>query len=200
MSPPVTVGPAIFYAATGTANRPVISGTPRTGKVLTASALTWVGDDGRPPAGLASTFQWFRGNKAIKGATAATYQLKPADLGKPIYARNDAAAPGFETGHATSLATAKVKKGKLPSAKPTITFKGTSAKAGSRLKARTGTWVSKVKFRFQWYVKGHKIRRATRKTYVVPGSMRKKKISVKVFGSKRGYKATVRRSSAVRIR
>lgn len=200
MSPPVTVAPAIFYAATGTANRPVISGTPKTGKVLAASSLSWVGDDGRPPAGLTSTFQWFRGNKSIKGATGATYQLKAADLGKFIYVRNSAAAPGFETGRATSLATSKVKKGKLPSAKPRIKFKGKKAKAGSKLKVKTGTWVSKVTFRFQWYAGGHKIKRATKKTFVVQRSMRKKKITVKVFGSKKGYKATARRSGAVKIR
>lgn len=200
MSAPVTVAPAIFYVATGTANRPVISGKAKTGQVLTASALTWVGDDGRTPAGLASTFQWFRGNKTIKGATGSTYRLKAADLRKFVYVRNNAAAPGFEAGRATSLATARVKKGKLPSAKPRIKFKGKKAKAGSRLKVKTGSWVSKVKFRFQWYANGRKIKRANNKTFVVPRSMRKKKISVKVSGSKPGYKVTARKSGTVRIR
>jgi len=200
MSPPVTVAPAIFYVATGTADRPVISGTARTGKVLTATGLNWIGDDGRSPAGLASTFQWYRGSKAIKGATGGSYQLKAADLGQFIAVRNYAAAPGFETGHSTSDSTARVKKGKLPSSKPRIKFKGKKAKAGSKLKVKTGTWLSKVKFRYQWYANGHKINRATRKTFVVPRSMRKKKIVVKVMGAKKGYKPTARKSGAVRIR
>lgn len=200
MSPAVTVAPAIFYVATGTANRAVISGSARTGKVLTATGLNWVGDDGRPPAGLASTFQWYRGSKAIKGATGASYQLKAADLGQFIAVRNYATAPGFETGRSTSDSTARVKKGKLPSSKPKIKFKGKSAKAGSRLKAKTGTWLSKVRFRYQWYANGHRINRATKKTFVVPRSMRKKKIAVKVVGQKLGYKPTARKSGAVRIR
>jgi hypothetical protein len=200
MSPPVTVAPAIFYVATGTADRTVIYGTARTGKVLTATGLNWVGDDGRPPAGLSSTFQWYRGSKEIKGATGASYQLKAADLGQFIAVRNYAAAPGFETGRSTSDSTARVKKGKLPSSKPKIKFKGKKAKAGSKLKVRTGAWVSKVNFRYQWYVNGHKIKRATKKTFVVPRSMRKKKIAVKVMGAKKGYKPTARKSGAVRIR
>ena len=93
-----------------------------------------------------------------------------------------------------------MKKGKLPSSKPRIKFKGKKAKAGSKLKVKTGTWLSKVKFRYQWYANGHKINRATKKTFVVPRSMRKKKIAVKVMGAKKGYKPTARKSSSVRIR
>jgi hypothetical protein len=200
MSPPVTVAPAIFYVATGTANRTTISGAARTGQVLVATGLNWVGDDGRPPAGLTSTFQWYRGRKQIKGATGASYRLTAADLGQFIAVRNVAAAPGFETGRSTSDSTARVKKGKLPSSKPRIKFKGKKAKAGSRLKVGTGAWLSKVTFRFQWYANGHRIGRATRRTFVVPRSMKRKKIVVKVMGAKRGYKPTARKSGAVRIR
>ena len=200
MSPPVTVARATFYVATGSANRPVISGKARTGKLLTATGLNWVGDDGRTPAGLTSTFQWYRGRKAIKGATAASYRLKAADLGEFIAVRNIAAAPGFENGLAGSDSTSRVKKGKLPSSKPKIKFKGKSAKPGSKLKVKTRAWVSKVKFRFQWYANNNVIKRATKRTFVVPRSLRKKKISVKVMGAKKGYKPAARKSSAVRIR
>lgn len=201
MSPAVKVGPAIFYVSNGSAdNWPVVSGSARTGQVLTTTGLNWVADNGLPPAGLASTFQWFRGSKEIKGATSASYELKPADLGQFIAVRNLASAPGFEQGRATSDSTKRVKKGKLPSAQPKIKFKGKKAKAGSKLKVKTGTWVKKVKFRFQWYANGHKINRANKLTFVVPRSLRKKKIAVKVMGAKKGYKATARKSSAVKIR
>lgn len=200
MSAPVTVAPATFYVVRGTANELVISGKAKTGQVLTTTGLAWIGDDGRPPVGLASTFQWYRGRKAIKGATGSTYQLKAADLGEFVSVRNLASAPGFEQGRASSDSTSRVKKGKLPSSKPRIKFKGKSAKAGKKLKVKTGTWVSKVKFRFQWYAGGRKIRGATKKTFVPPRGLRKKKVTVKVTGSKKGYKSAARKSGKVRIR
>lgn len=200
MSPAVTVPPAKFYIALGAATFPVITGKFRTGQLLTTTGLSWVGDDSRVPAGLTSTFQWYRGRKAIKGATAATYRLKAADLKQYISVANVVAAPGFETADAGSDSGPLVKKGKLPSSKPKIKFKGKKAKVGSRLKAKPGRWVSKVKFRFQWYAGGRKIRGADNKTLQVSRGLRKKKITVKVRGSKKGYKATARKSASVKIR
>lgn len=200
MSAPAKVAPATFYVVRGTANRLAISGKARTGQVLSTTGLAWIGDDGRAPVGLASTFQWYRGSKAIKGATGASYQLKAADLGDRIYVRNLASAPGFDQGRASSDDTSRVKKGKLPSAKPRIKFKGNKAKAGKRLKVKTGTWLSKVKFRFQWYAGGRKIRGANGKVFVPGRGLRKKKVTVKVTGSKRGYKSAARKSGAVKIK
>ena len=93
-----------------------------------------------------------------------------------------------------------MKKGKIPSAKPRIKFKGNKAKAGKRLKAKTGTWLSKVKFRFQWYAGGRKIRGANNKVFVPGRGLRKKKVTVKVTGSKKGYKSASRKSGAVKIK
>jgi hypothetical protein len=199
MSPAVKVPPANFYIARGAATYPTISGTFKTGQVLSTTGLNWVGDDGRVPSGFVSGFQWYRGRKAIKGATGASYRLTAADLKQYVSVVNLVWAPGFELEDAGSDSTL-VKKGKLPSSKPRIKFKGKLAKAGTKLKARTGTWLSKVKFRFQWYAGGRKIRGATKKTFTPGRGLRKKKVAVKVTGQKLGYKATARKSSAVRIR
>ena len=199
MSPAVTVPPANFYIARGAATYPTISGTFKTGQVLSTTGLSWVGDDGRVPSGFVSGFQWYRGRKAIKGATGASYRLTAADLKQYVSVVNLVWAPGFELEDAGSDSSL-VKKGKLPSSKPRIKFKGKSAKVGAKLKARTGTWLSKVKFRFQWYAGGRKIRGATKKTFTPGRGLRKKKVAVKVTGSRKGYKATARKSSAVKIR
>lgn len=199
MSPAVTVPPANFYIANGTPTYPSISGTFKTGQVLSTTGLTWIGEDGRVPAGFTSGFQWYRGRKAITGATGASYQLTAADLKQYVSVVNIVSAPGFEVEDAGSD-SALVKKGKLPSSKPKIKYKGKKAKVGSKLKAKPGTWLSKVKFRFQWYANGRKIRGATKKTFVPGRGLRKKKIAVKVVGSKKGFKPTARKSSAVKIK
>ncbi|WP_165807173.1 hypothetical protein [Nocardioides currus] len=199
-SAPVTVAPATFYVATGTATRPVVSGTLKTGSTLSATSLSWVGADGLAPAGLTSTFEWYRGTTIIPGATGSTYTLKGADLDQYIGVRNVAAAPGFEVARASVSATSRVTKGKLPSSKPKIKFKGKKAKAGTKLKAKPGAWVKGAKFRYTWYAGKRVIKGATRKSFVVPRSLRGAKVSVKVRGTAKGYKATSRRSGKVRIR
>lgn len=200
MSAPITVAPATFYVALGTSTRPTISGTPRTGQVLSTTGLAWIGYNNVAPPGFSSTFQWYSGAKAIKGATSSTYRVRPGDLRKPIYVRNLATAPGFEAGRAQSSGTAKVKKGTLPSAKPRIKFKGKKATVGSRLKAKPGGWLKKTRLRYQWYAGKRAIKRATKRTFRVPRSLKRKKISVKVTGTKKGYKRTSRRSAKVKIR
>lgn len=196
----VKVSPAEFYVRTDTANQVTVSGKYKSGQVLTTSGLDWVGDNGVAPVGLTSTFQWYRGSKAIKGATSSSYRLQGADVKKYVTVRNIASAPGFETADARSGSGSLVKKGKLPSAKPKIKFKGKKAKPGTKLKAKPGAWVGKTKFRFQWYAGSRKIRGANKKSFVVPRGLRKAKISVKVSGSKKGYKSTSRRSGKVKIR
>ena len=58
---------------------PVISGTATVGEILTASDGTWTGRE--PPT---LTHQWKAGGAAIVGATAKTYVLTAAEVGKTI--------------------------------------------------------------------------------------------------------------------
>ncbi|MDN4611911.1 S8 family serine peptidase [Arthrobacter burdickii] len=64
-------------AGTLTASKPTVSGTTRLNYTLTANTGTWT-------TGTTFTYQWFRTGVAITGATAKTYKLTTADLGKTM--------------------------------------------------------------------------------------------------------------------
>lgn len=61
---------------------PRVSGTARRGKVLTASTGTWA-----PGRGLRTSVQWYRGTRAIKGATRTSYRVTSADVGAALRVR-----------------------------------------------------------------------------------------------------------------
>ncbi|HEY3545473.1 MAG TPA: FlgD immunoglobulin-like domain containing protein [Propionicimonas sp.] len=81
---------------------PKVTGTAQVGLVLTAVPGTY-----SPSAKL--KYQWYRGSKAIKKATAVTYTLKTADLHKVMKVRITATRPGYITVVRTAtLATAVI--------------------------------------------------------------------------------------------
>lgn len=61
---------------------PTLSGTFTVGQVITAANGTWAGD-----ATITYTYQWYANSIAISGATAGTFTLTSAQLGKRITAR-----------------------------------------------------------------------------------------------------------------
>lgn len=61
---------------------PAISGTFTVGQLLTSTSGTWTGD-----ATITYQYQWFANGVAIAGATASTYTLVAAQLGKRIQVR-----------------------------------------------------------------------------------------------------------------
>ncbi len=192
------VAPATFYFRNGTKSRATVSGRARVGEVLTASGLDWVGDDGAKPAGLALSYKWLRNGKLIKGARKATYRVTARDLKKRIQVKEYPSAPGFETGaFSRSDETRKVRIGKLMSPRPKI---GGKAKVGKRVKARTSGWTRGTKFRYQWFVGKKAIRGATGKKLRISRSLKGKKISVKVTGSKKGFKKASAKSRATKVK
>ncbi|HSK33791.1 MAG TPA: hypothetical protein VK903_09920, partial [Propionicimonas sp.] len=84
------VSAKVKKATFATVPAPTITGTAKVGQVLTAVPGTYV-----PVA--KPKYQWYRGSKAIKKATAATYLLKAADLGKVMKVRVTATRPGYVT-------------------------------------------------------------------------------------------------------
>ena len=58
------------------------------------------------------SIRWYRGSKAIKGATKTKYKTVAADSGKKLHVKLTLSAPGYPTITATS---AKVKVAKIPS-------------------------------------------------------------------------------------
>ena len=89
-------------AITGTVS---ITGTPTMGETLTAS---------NSASGETVSYQWYRGNTLISGATGSTYQIVADDVGQTI--KVIATGTGNYTGTTTSNPTATVEK-----ATPTIT-------------------------------------------------------------------------------
>jgi hypothetical protein len=73
--------------------------------------------------------------------------------------------------------------------RPAIT--GT-VKAGSRVTATPGKWSpsSGVKFAYKWLANGAAIKGATARTYLIPGALAGRKLSVTVTASKPEYKST----------
>ncbi|CAM3778070.1 hypothetical protein [Nocardioides zeicaulis] len=196
-STPQQVAAAQWYALP-TRKLPEITGKKRVGSVLSVVGLDWVDYYGNRPADLAPVYTWTRNGKKIKGATKATYRLTVRDRGKRIQVTERPRAAGFATDDkARSNATGKVRIGKLASPRPKV---GGKAKVGKRLVARTPGWTRGTKFRYQWFSGKRAIRGAHGKKLKVTRALRGDKVSVRVTGSKKGFKPASARSRAVKIK
>ena len=165
---------------------PTISGTLRAGHTLTAKAGTW-----SPTPTL--TYQWYRNGAAISKATKSTYKLTASDRGKQITVRVTAKKSGYGT-HSNYSAAKTIYREFSKAPLPTIS--GT-AKAGSTLSARPGTWSpTPTSFAYQWYRNGAKISGATAATYKLTASDKGKKITVTVKAKKSGYYSLTKASKA----
>ena len=165
---------------------PTITGAAKVGDRLTAHPGNW------GPSGVTLRYQWYAAGAAISGATAPTLNLTAAQYGRQITVRVTASKAGYATATATSKATAKVTKGTIIPAVPTIS--GT-VRAGQTLTANAGPWKpSGVTLKYQWYVSGQAINGATGRTLKLSGTWKGKTITVTVTGSKGGYSTTARSS------
>lgn len=198
---PVDNGPAPAYAFTKV-YAPIVSGTAKVGKTLTATLGK--GKDWKPwPDSF--TYQWYRNGVAISGATKVlhaadiknlatakvTYRLVAADKGKRITVKVTGAATGMAATTRTSGTTSTVKAGTL--AKGTVGISGTR-RVGKTLTATTSRWSSGVTYRYQWYRDGRKIAAATARTYTLTPADKGKRLKVKVVAGKAGYTTTSRTS------
>ncbi|MFD1210923.1 S8 family serine peptidase [Arthrobacter sp. GCM10027362] len=176
--------------ATGylTAPVPTIAGTARVAGTLTAKTGTWT-------SGTSLKYQWYRSGAAISGATGSTYKPTASDAGKILKVRVTGSKAGYATTWKDSKGTAAVAKATLSTSKPKIT--GT-ARVGSRLTAKAGTWTSGTTLRYQWYRSGKAIRGATGRTYKAVSADRGDRLQVKVTGSKAGYTTAARTSDGTR--
>jgi Tol biopolymer transport system component len=81
----------------------------------------------------------------------------------------------------------------LSGAKPTI---GGTAKVGSKLTAKPGSWTSGTKVSYQWKREGKAISGATTSSYKLVAADAGKKITVTVTGAKSGYAKLAKTSSS----
>ncbi|MFT3942420.1 MAG: leucine-rich repeat domain-containing protein [Ancrocorticia sp.] len=90
------------------------------------------------------------------------------------------------------LPAAPVVEQPVASATPTISGK---AKVGETLTAKPGKWTEGAAFTYQWLADGMAIKGATKATLVVKADQVGERISVKVTGSKAGYKPVSKTSA-----
>ena len=173
---------------TVTVGTPTISGTVKAGKTLTAKPGSWT-------SGTTFAYQWQLGGKDITGATKSTYKIKDTDGGKKLTVTVTGTKPGHTTASATSAPTKTVPLSKLKTATPKIS--GT-AKVGKTLTAKPGSWTSGTTFKYQWYRGSTKINGATKSTYKLTNSDAKKKVKVKVTGTKTGYTTATKSSKSTK--
>lgn len=166
---------------------PTISGTPRVGRVLMASAGTWT-----PSASLG--YQWKADGIDITGAKSNTYTLQASERGKRITVTVTGQRPGYATVARTSAATIAIDYGLLITT-PTPTITGT-LRVGQVLTANPGTWSPTATLSYQWKASGVVITGATARTYTLKAADRTKKLTVTVTGRRSGYVTVARNSAA----
>ncbi|KQY56093.1 hypothetical protein ASD11_16650 [Aeromicrobium sp. Root495] len=164
---------------------PSTSGTAKVGSTLTAASGAW------SPTPVFS-YQWLADGSPVAGATAATFRLTAAQLGKRMSVRVQGALTGYVTASRASAQTGAVVAGTLKPATPRII--GT-AKVGKRLTVSRGTWSPTPTFSQRWYANGVAISRATGSSFTLTRAQKGKTITVKVTGRRSGY-TTVSRTSA----
>lgn len=81
---------------------PAVTGVAKIGRWLKASPGTWA------PSPETVAYQWLRDGVPIRGATANTYHIKALDWGARLSVRVTVSGTAYDTGNATSQATAKV--------------------------------------------------------------------------------------------
>ncbi len=168
--------------------KPTISGTPSSGQTLTAIPGAWA------PAPVALSYQWFRADAAIKGATKPSYTLADVDAGTAISVK----VTGTKMGHdAVTTSSNAVQIAAALTAAPVPTVAGTP-RAGETLVATSGTWApAPVTLAYQWLRNGVAISGATASRYALTAADAGKAITVAVTGSKAGYGTTLRASTAM---
>ncbi len=150
---------------------PSISGTVGQGFTLTATTGSW---NGSPTA---YAYQWNADGVAISGATASTYLLTSAELGKAITVTVTATNSTGSTA-ATSAATSAVAAAPSNTVAPSISG---SAGQGFTLTANTGSWDgTPTGYTYQWSADGIAISGATASTYLLTSAELGKVITVAV--------------------
>ncbi|WP_427004430.1 beta strand repeat-containing protein [Pseudarthrobacter sp. H2] len=183
----VTAPPALTGAPV-----PTVTGSTVSGQKLTAVPGTWA------PAPVTLAYQWKRAGLNIVGATAATYVLTTADVGKTVTVTVTGSKAGYTTTARASLATKAVTAPPALTGAPVPTVTGSTV-SGQKLTAVPGTWApAPVALAYQWKRAGLNIVGATAATYVLTAADVGKTITVTVTGSKTGYTTAARTSAATK--
>lgn len=139
------------------------------------------------------SYQWYKNDAPISGATNSSYKATGGDYLGHLYVQVSGTYQSAPL--TTKSAPVTVAAGAL-TLKPTPTISGTGI-VGSVLTANAGTWDAGVTLSYQWLNNGFAIPNATFATYKLPAADFQKSIAVKVTGSSTGYSAETTTSSSV---
>jgi hypothetical protein len=171
----VFVSPPTTFTTGPTAS---ISGTARQGQTLTA------GEGSPVPAPDSFSYVWLADGVTIPGATAKTFKLTSAQVGKKISVTVTAHKAGLDDASDTSPETVPVVGIFIPG--PTATISG-YAQVGSTLTARPGSISpAPTSLAYRWYADGVKLSN-TAKTLKLTSTHRGKRITVRIYAIKPGY-------------
>jgi len=168
--------------------RPTVTGVPRVGEVLTASAGTW-----EPAANTTYRYRWLSDDVAIPKATGQTLLLRPAQKDTRISVRVTATRVGFPATSATSTRTTLVQPAVITNtARPMVSGEPT---VESTLTALPGTWEpGGTSKHYQWLADDVPVEGATEPTFTPGPDFVGKALSVTVTARKFGYEPVSRTS------
>jgi hypothetical protein len=168
--------------------QPTISGTPAVDNYLTAAATGWA------PTPVTFRWQWYRGDKVIRGATDSSYRLTSSDLGERIQVRARGTADFMKARNRKSAKTTRVQPGQLTRT-PTPLYSGI-AQVGETITALPKDWgPGDVSLKYQWLRGKKEIAGATQVTYVAVPADLGKRLRVRVTGSRVGYQSASQTSA-----
>lgn len=167
---------------------PSITGTTRVGNTLKVSTGKW------SPAPKLS-YQWYRNNAAIKGATKSSRTVTAADLNKSLNVRVTAKRSGYPT-TARDSKTRKVTAGTLKTGSK-LSISG-SARSGSTISASVKAPAG-AKATYQWHKNGKKVSKATKKSYKLSSTDVGAKYQVRMSFTRAGYSKLIMNSNTVKI-
>jgi hypothetical protein len=141
-------------------------------------------------------YQWLRNGSIIPGATGTSLLLHAGDVGKDISVQVTGSKIGFVSATRTSSAIFVPVATVTLTPVPTIT--GT-VQIGNTLTANSGVWDTGMTLSYQWLRNGSIISGATGSSYGLKLADAGQSISVRITGSKTGFKPVTVSSSVSRV-
>ncbi|HEX4444481.1 MAG TPA: hypothetical protein VHZ81_12995 [Galbitalea sp.] len=175
---------------------PAITGTAAVGRTLMANPGVVT------PADTTIQFTWMRSDGVSVANFTNTYVPTADDLGKTLTVTELITKDGYKSLSLNTASTAKIKIGTIVPGKVTISGHANLSIDGKVtpevLTAQAGTWSpGSASLAYQWYANGRAITGARADSFALPasGSIRGKRITVRVTGSQPGFTTAARLSA-----
>jgi hypothetical protein len=179
---------------------PTISGKAQVNQSLTATVGVWDG-------GTTIQTKWYSGDRAL-GFSPTTLKINVigAYVGQVLCVETHAQGARIRSRYVQNAYTrvsiarktcTEVVKG-LPISIKTPKISGT-VKTKQTVRVSVSAWVSGATIRFQWLLDGQPISGATKSSYMIPTSLKNKRLSVKVTQQRSGYQTASATSTSIKV-